>query len=70
MSFYKSKRGGSRAGQARVAIARKTFTYMYQILKRNEYYRWVEKKNHAKKMNEYRSFLKKKESEAGMKKSA
>ena len=57
-NFYKRKRGGRRAGKARVAIARKTFTYMHQMLKKNEYFRWMDIKNHARKMNEYRSFLK------------
>ncbi len=66
----KRKRGGRRAGKARVAVARKVFTYMYQMLKKDEYYRWMDIKNHARKMSEYRSFLKRKESEAGMKKSA
>jgi len=70
LKFYKSKRGGSRAGKARVAIARKTFTYMYQMLKKDEYFRWMDIKNHARKMSKYRSFLKRKESEAEMKKSA
>ncbi|MBA7687788.1 hypothetical protein ES703_96261 [subsurface metagenome] len=68
--FYKSKRGGKGAGKARVAIARKTFTYIYQMLKKDEYYRWMDIKNHARKMSEYRSFLKRKVSEAGIKKSA
>ena len=70
LKFYQSKRGAKRAGKARVAIARKTFTYIYQMLKKDEYFRWMDAKNHARKMNEYRSFLKKKEKEAELKKSA
>ena len=68
--FYKSKRGGKGAGKARVAVARKTFTYIYQMLKKDEYYRWMDIKNHARKMSEYRSFLKRKESKGGIKKIA
>ena len=68
--FYKSKKGGKGAVKVRVAIARKTFTYIYQMLKKDEYYRWMDIKNHARKMNEYRSFLKRKVSEAGIKKIA
>jgi transposase len=68
-NFYKSKRG-RRAGKVRVAIARKTFTYIYQMLKKDEYFRWMDIKNHARKMNEYRSFLGRKGSEVEMKKSA
>ena len=65
-AFFKQ----SKKGKARVAIARKTFTYIYQMLKKDEYYRWMDEKNHARKMSEYRSFLKRKESEADMKKIA
>ena len=80
LKFYKSKRavvathrrrrGANRAGKARVAVARRTFTYIYQMLKKDEYFRWMDGKNHARKMSEYRSFLKKKEKEAELKKSA
>ena len=67
--FYTRKKG-RRAGKARIAIARKTFTYMYQMLKKNEYFRWMDIKNHARKMNEYRSFIRRKESEVELRKIA
>jgi len=28
------------------------------MLKKDEYYRWIDEKNHARKISEYRSFLK------------
>lgn len=70
-NFYIYKRGGSKkAGKARVAVARKTFTYMYQMLKKKEYFRWRDPKNHERKIVEYRSFLKRRGKQAEMKKSA
>jgi len=40
------------------------------MLKKDEYYRWMDEKNHTRKMSECRSFLKRKESEADMEKIA
>jgi hypothetical protein len=69
IDFYNRKRG-RRAGKVRVAIARKIFTYIYQMLKKDKYYRWIDPKNHGKKMKEYRSFLERRENENKIKKSA
>ena len=71
-SFYLRKKGsGKKAGKARIAVARKTFTHIYQMLKKDEYFRWMDPKNHEKKMKEYRAFLKRRrKKEPEIKKSA
>ena len=61
--FYNKKKKGKSAGKVRVAIARKIFAMIYQMLKHNEYYRWKDEKNHEKKMHDYYNFLKREKKE-------
>lgn len=48
-----------KAGKVRMAIARKMFLTIYYMLLENQYYRFIEEKNHNKKMTEYKNLLKK-----------
>ena len=70
IKFYERKRKGKTAGKVRIAVARKLFTMIFQMLKKNEHFKWINKKNHDIKMREYINFLKKKETEMSLKKSA
>ncbi len=54
-------KGKKKAGKARVAIARRIFEAIYNMLKKGEYFYWRCEENHKKKVTEYKRFLKKKE---------
>ncbi len=53
MTEYKPK------GKARMAICRKVFTKMFQMLKKGEYHQFRDRENHAKKLKAYFRFLEK-----------
>ncbi|MBU1077025.1 MAG: IS110 family transposase [Spirochaetes bacterium] len=57
--FYGSKRQGKGAGKVRMAVIRKILVAVYYMLKKKEYYRFRNTKNHILKMNMYRRFVKK-----------
>lgn len=44
-------------GKIRMGLCRKVFTQIYQMLKKNEYHYHIDKKNHDRKMREYRQLL-------------
>jgi len=46
-------------GKARMAICRKVFTEIFQMLKKGEYHYCRDPENHRKKMDAYLKFLKK-----------
>jgi transposase len=48
-----------RVGIVRMAICRRVFTELYQMLKKGEYHWYRDEKNHTWKMVQYRSFLRK-----------
>lgn len=47
-------------GKARMAICRKVFTEIFQMLKKGEYHHFRDEENHKKKLKEYYRFLEKK----------
>jgi transposase len=55
--FYWRLRKGKGACKARTAVARKMFVAMYYMLRDRQYYRYMNKKLHDKKMREYQRFL-------------
>ena len=46
-------------GKIRMALCRRVFTELYQMLKKQEYHYFRDKNNHQKKMEEYAKFLEK-----------
>jgi len=55
--FYWRLRKGKGACKARTAVVRKMLTAMYYMLRDREYYRYMNKKLHDRKMMEYKRFL-------------
>jgi len=55
--FYFDKRKGKSAGKVRVAIMRKIIVIIYNMLKENKMYYYVDEKNHASKLKQYESVL-------------
>jgi transposase len=53
LSEYKKK------GVVRMALCRRVFTEIFQMLKKDEYHRFMNEKLHEKKMTEYKKFLEK-----------
>jgi transposase len=51
LSEYKKK------GVVRMALCRRVFTEIFQMLKKDEYHRYMNEKLHEKKMSEYKKFL-------------
>jgi len=54
--FYRLKKGKGKC-KARIAVTRKLFVSMFYMLKKREYYRYMNKNLHYKKMTEYKKFL-------------
>ncbi len=50
---------GNKKGKIRMAICRKVFAEIYQMLKKKEYHYFTDEENHNKKMREYNTFLEK-----------
>ncbi len=59
INFYNKKRNGKSAGKVRIAIARKIFSVIYKMLTNDEHFKWINAKNHDRKMKEYKYFLEK-----------
>jgi transposase len=57
--FYIEKRKGKSAGKVRVAIARKVLVSIYNMLKREQYFYYMDKGCYEEKIKEYENFLKK-----------
>ena len=57
--FVKVKGKSRRSGKARVAVARKIFQGIYNMLKNGNYFHWKDEKNHHSKMTSYEKFLEK-----------
>jgi len=57
--FYWRLRKGKGACKARTAVVRKILTAMYYMLREREYYGYMNKKLHDRKMREYKRFLEK-----------
>lgn len=57
--FYWRLRKGKGACKAKTAVVRKILTAMYYMLRDREYYRYMNKTSHDRKMREYRRFLEK-----------
>jgi transposase len=57
--FYWRLKKGKGACKARTAIARKMLVIIYYMLKNREYYRFMKRELHDKKMREYETFLEK-----------
>jgi transposase len=57
--FYYRLKKGKGACKARMAVMRKLFVIIFHMLKNQEYYRYMKKALHEKKMKEYESFLQK-----------
>lgn len=55
--FYRRLRKSKGACRARMAATRKLFVTMFCMLKRREYYHYVNKALHDRKINQYRRFL-------------
>jgi transposase len=58
-AFYQKKSKGKSKGKVRVAVVRKMLTFIYHMLTRDQYYYYIDKKNHANKKAEYARALKK-----------
>lgn len=56
-NFYRRLRKGKGACKARMAVARKIFVTMFYMLKKREYYRYMNKPLYDRKMKEYQLFL-------------
>jgi transposase len=55
--FYWKLKKGKGGCKARIAVVRKMFVAIYFMLKEREYYRYMNKKLHDKKIREYKRFL-------------
>jgi transposase len=55
--FYRRLRKGKGACKAKTAVVRKILTAMYYMLREGEYYRYMNKTSHDRKMREYQRFL-------------
>jgi len=55
--FYRRLKKGKGGCKARIAVVRKMFVAIYFMLKEREYYRYMNKKLHDKKILEYKMFL-------------
>jgi transposase len=55
--FYRRLKKGKGGCKARIAVIRKMFVAIYFMLKKREYYRYMNKRLHDKKIKEYKSFL-------------
>lgn len=55
--FYWKLRKGKGACKARTAVVRKMFVAMYYMLRDREYYRYMNKTSHDRKIREYKRFL-------------
>ena len=56
--WYNEKAEQNKAkGKIRMAICRKVFTEIYQMLKKNEYHYYRDEKNHLFKIEKYKRFL-------------
>ena len=67
--WYEAKTNGKkRKGKYRMALCRRVFGEIYQMLKKNEYHYYRNEANHLSKMKGYNNFLIK--NEIGFKKSA
>jgi transposase len=56
-SFYSRLRKGKGACKTRPAVVRKMFVAMYYMLRDREYYRYMNKTSHDRKIKEYQRFL-------------
>jgi transposase len=54
--YEKKTRAGMHRGKIRMAMCRRVFTEIYQMLKKKEYHYFMDKNNFEKKMKEYRDF--------------
>ena len=61
-SWYDGKTSGvKKKGKYRMALCRRVFAEVYQMLKKGEFHKFRDEKNHLKKMEEYNKFLEKRE---------
>jgi transposase len=58
-SWYDKKESTHKKGKLRMALCRKVFTEIYQMLKKKEYHYYRNAELHEKKMNDYYNFLEK-----------
>ena len=56
--FYIKKQKGKSKGKVRMAVVRKLLVAIYYMLRDRKYYRYMDEKNHKRKMKEYERFLK------------
>ncbi len=57
--FYEKKRNGKSSVKVRIAIVRKVLVAIYHMLKKNEYFYYMDKEFHLYKLKDYNNFLKK-----------
>ena len=57
--FYEKKKNGKSAGKVRVAVVRKILVAIYNMLKNNTNFYYMDKKNHTSKLRAYDNYLKK-----------
>ena len=55
-TYFRLKKGKS-AGKAKVAVVRRMLVAIFYMLRNREYYRYMDKDLHNRKMKEYREFL-------------
>jgi transposase len=55
--WYEKKVTAKNRGKLRMALCRRVFTEIYQMLKKGEYHYYMDEKNHASKMQGYDNFL-------------
>jgi transposase len=55
--WYKTKLAHMKRGKIRMALCRKVFVEIYQMLRKKEYHNYREAKNHMEKMKKYERFL-------------
>jgi hypothetical protein len=55
--WYEKKLPHKSKGKIRMALCRKVFTELYQMLAKNEYHYWRDELNHKKKMDAYDRLL-------------
>lgn len=56
-NWYDSKLGHKSRGKIRMALCRKVFTEIYQMLKNDEYHHWRDIENHRLKMERFDAFI-------------
>jgi hypothetical protein len=58
-NFYDKKKNGKSAGKVRIAMVRKVLVAIYHMLRKEEYFYYIDNNSHYIKLDSYEKYLKK-----------